>query len=201
MNRPQNSFAPLAPELGNDSVLRTWLILVQLQAMRSIIDKEDPEETSVLGTEGLTPDNNTDILFPYDGSPAVSDDMHPDPVHAFRLWQIFLDRVNPLIKVVHVPTLQPYLIDITTDHTNVPLNYQALFFSIYLMATISLLDHESTQLMGLPREQAIQKFAMATRQCLAKFDFLRNYDMVTLQALTLFLVRTTAIALVSTCSY
>lgn len=157
--------------------------------MRTIIDTEDPEETSVLGTEGLTPDNNADILFPYDGSPNATEDLHPDPVHSFRLWQIFLDRINPLIKIVHVPTLQPYLIDITTDHTNVPLNYQALFFSIYLMATISLLEHESMQLLGMPREQAVQRFALGTRQSLIKADFLRNHDMVTLQALTFFLVR------------
>lgn len=26
--------------------------------------------------------------------------IHPEPVHIFRLWQIFLDNVNPLFKVV-----------------------------------------------------------------------------------------------------
>jgi hypothetical protein len=161
--------------------------------MRSIIDTEDPEETSVLGTEGLTPDNNADILFSHDGSPAATDDLHPDPVHSFRLWQIFLDRVNPIIKIVHVPTLQPRLIEITTDHSNVALNYQALFFGIYLMASISLLDHESMQLLGMSREQAIRKFALGLKQSLVKADFLRNHDMVTLQALTFFLVRTSPI--------
>lgn len=156
--------------------------------MRSIIDTEEPEETSVLGTEGLTPDNNTDLFFPYDGSPSSNENLHPDPVHSFRLWQIFLDRINPLTKIVHVPTLQPHLIEITTDPTNVSANYQALFFSIYLMATISLLDNECIQLLGMPREQALSRFARGTRQTLIKADFVRNHDMVILQALVLFLV-------------
>jgi len=159
----------------------------ELQAMRTIIDTEDPEETSVLGTEGHTPDNSADLLFPYDGTPLSPEILHPDPVHAFRLWQIFLDRVNPLTKIVHVPSLQPYLIDITTDPSSVPLNYQALFFSIYLMATISLLDHECVQLLGMSHEQAIQRFAKGTRQALIKHDFLRNHDMSVMQALVFFL--------------
>lgn len=160
--------------------------------MRQIVDTEDPEESSALGTEGLTPDNNADLIFPGDGSPPSIEEYHPDPVHAFRLWQIFLDRVNPLTKIIHVPSLQPYVIEATTDPSNVPLKYQALLFSIYLMATIALTDAECSQLLGIPRDQALQKFTSATRHALLRFDFLRNYDMATLQALLLFLVMSKA---------
>lgn len=30
---------------------------------------------------------------------------HSEQVHIFRLWQIYLDNVNPLLKVTHTPTL------------------------------------------------------------------------------------------------
>lgn len=160
----------------------------QLQAMRHIVDSEDPEDASVLGADALTPDNNADLLFPSDSSTPAVEDHHPDPVHAFRLWQIFLDRVNPITKIIHVPTLQPYVIEATTDPSSVPLNYQALLFSVYLMATISMTDAESQQLLGLPRDQALQRFTAGTKHALLRFDFLRNYDMAALQALVLFLV-------------
>ena len=31
--------------------------------------------------------------------------MHPNPLIIFRLWQIFLDNVDPLIKIIHAPTI------------------------------------------------------------------------------------------------
>ena len=156
--------------------------------MRQIVDTEDPEESSALGTEGLTPDNNAELLVPGDGSPPSVEENHPDPIHAFKLWQIFLDRVNPLTKIIHVPTLQPYVIEATTDPSHVPLKYQALLFSIYLMAIVSLDGAECYQLLGTTRDQALQKFTSATRHALLRSGFLRNYDMAIVQTLLLFLV-------------
>ncbi len=157
--------------------------------MRQIVDTEDPDEFSSLGPDELTPDNNTELVFPKGDSPASEEDFHPDPVHAFRLWQIFLDRVNPLTKIIHVPTLQPYVVEASTNISNIPLQYQALLFSIYLMGTIALSEAETVQLLGMPRDVALRRFTAATKQALQRYDFLRNYDMAALQALLLFLVR------------
>ena len=156
--------------------------------MRQIVDTEEPEESVALGTEGLTPDNNADLVFPWDGSPQSAEDFHPDPVQAFRLWQIYLDRVNPLTKIIHVPTLQPYVIESTTNPTSVPLSYQALLYAVFLMATIALTEPEANQLLGTSRDQALRKFTSGTKHALLRFDFMRNYDMPALQALVLFLV-------------
>uniref|UniRef100_A0A8H7NKJ5 Zn(2)-C6 fungal-type domain-containing protein n=1 Tax=Bionectria ochroleuca TaxID=29856 RepID=A0A8H7NKJ5_BIOOC len=159
----------------------------ELQAMREIVDADDPEGSSVLGTEGHTPENNADVLLLSDSSSANPEDYQPDPVQAFRLWQIFLDRVNPLTKIVHVPTLQPYVIEATSDSSGVPLNYQALLLSVYLLASIALQDSECMQLIGISRDQAVQRFTAGTKQALIKLDFLRNSDMASIQALVLFL--------------
>lgn len=161
--------------------------------MRAIVDTEDPEESSVLGTEGLTPENNApennvDLILPADGTPLPVEEYHPDPVHAFRLWQIFLDRVNPLTKIIHVPTLQPYVIEATTDPSKVPMHYQALLLSVYLMGVVSLNEQECYQILGMSHDQAMQKFTRGTKNALGRFDFLRNYDMAALQALVLYLV-------------
>ncbi|KAI6784934.1 putative transcriptional regulatory protein-like protein [Emericellopsis cladophorae] len=160
----------------------------ELQAMRHIVDTEDPEESSVLGTEGMTPEKNGDLLIPGDRSSQSGEPQHPDPVQTFRLWQIFLDRVNPLTKIIHVPTLQPYIVEATTDPSNVPLHYQALLFAVYLMATLSLSEAECHQLLGSSQALALQRFSSATRTALLRFDYLRNYDMAALQALVLFMI-------------
>lgn len=157
--------------------------------MKEIVDTDEPEESSTLGSEDLSPDTQIDLLLPSDAANAPIEELQPDPVHAFRLWQLFLDRVNPLTKVIHVPTLQPYVMEAATNMNNIPFNYQALLFSIFTMAVVSLSEVESVQLLGMSRDDALRKFTMGTKVALTKFDFMRNYDMAALQALLLYSVR------------
>lgn len=161
----------------------------ELQAMRDIVDTDDPEDSSVLGSEDLTPENHTDLFFPGDASTANLEELQPDPVHVFRLWQLFLDRVNPLTKIIHVPTLQPYVMEAATNMSNIPLNYQALLFAIFNMAAVSLTDVECIQMLGMSREHAVKRFTAGTKIALNRFNFLKHYHMAALQALVLHLVR------------
>lgn len=157
--------------------------------MKQIVETEDPEDMSVPGTECFTPDNNAELILPASPGSSSLEDLQPEPVQAFRLWQMFLDRVNPLMKIIHVPTLQPYVTQATGDMSSIPMNYQALLFAVYLMATISLSELECKQMLGTSRDNALHKFTAGTRLALIRFDLLRNYDMAALQAMLLFLVR------------
>ncbi|KAF4466599.1 transcription factor [Fusarium albosuccineum] len=160
----------------------------ELQAMKEIVDTDDPEECSVMGSEDLSPDYNIDLLLPSDASTKSTEELQPDPVHVFRLWQLFVDRVNPLTKIIHVPSVQPYVMEAATNMNNIPLNYQALLFSIFTMAAVSLSDTESVQMLGCSREDALRRYTIGTKVTLTKFNFLKNYDMVALQALLLYLL-------------
>jgi hypothetical protein len=157
--------------------------------MKDIVDTEEPDETSMIESENLSPEGNSDLLL--GGGGDTKTDIHtlqPDPVHAFRLWQLFLERVNPLLKVVHIPTLQPYVMDGAISIGNVPLNYQALIFAIYTISAMSVTDAEAPQMLGMPREEAMQQFAKGMKIALVQFDFMKNYDMAALQALVLYVV-------------
>ncbi|KAF0641844.1 hypothetical protein FPSE5266_07085 [Fusarium pseudograminearum] len=160
----------------------------ELQAMREIVDTDDPEEASVMGSEDLSPDYNIDLLIPSDASNRSIEDHQPDPVHIFRLWQLFVDRVNPLTKIIHVPSVQPFALEMATDVNKIPLNYQALLFAIFTMATVSLSETECLQMLGITRDQALRRYTIGTKLALTKFNFLKNYDMVALQALLLYLL-------------
>jgi hypothetical protein len=159
----------------------------ELRAMKDIVETDDPDELSVLGSEDLTPENNTDWFFPNDHQNLDVEDIRPTPAQVFRLWQLFLDRVNPLVKVIHVPTLQPYVMEAVNNMRQLSWNYQALLFSIYNMAAISLSDVECTSMLGMPRDEALRKFATGFKQSLNRANFLKNHDMPILQALVLYL--------------
>ncbi|KAM3452643.1 hypothetical protein MY3296_004381 [Beauveria thailandica] len=167
---------------------RIWgTVIEELQAMRSLVEAEDPEDASILSPEELTPDNNTDLILSVDFTQTNTEDLLPDPIHVFRLWQIYLDRVNPLNKVIHVPTVQPYIVEITTNLCNVPLDYQALLFSIMSLATLSLEEAEVIQMLGMSREKALHNFNAGAKAALIRFNYLKNYNMTSLQALMIYL--------------
>ncbi|KAF3929729.1 hypothetical protein AA313_de0209501 [Arthrobotrys entomopaga] len=131
---------------------------------------------------------NDNLLF---GSPASTIDLHtlhPPQVQIFRLWQIYLDNVNPLLKITHTPTLQPRIIDAPADIENIPPTLEALLFSIYCMSVLSLGEEECEKLLGTPRAQTLGSYQFACRQALQNCDFLRSSDRECLIALFLYLV-------------
>ncbi|KAM5356742.1 hypothetical protein ACJ41O_003388 [Fusarium nematophilum] len=165
-----------------------WGIIHEnLQELRKIIDSETPEEQDPLLYDAPTPDDNVDLLL--NAMSAVHlDDLVPLPVQVFRLWQVFIERVNPITKLIHVPTLQPVIIEAVTNHTHVSSKSRALLFAIYLAAVVSMSDKEARTMLGIPKEEAIRRFTAGVKAALTKVNFLIHYDTVTLQALVLYLI-------------
>ena len=115
--------------------------------------------------------------------------LHPSPVHIFRLWQTFLDNVNPLINLFHAPTVQQKILDATTDLDEIPKNIEALMFGIYAAATMSMDDEACKKLFGEDKEVMLARFQSGARQALWNSGYLRSSDIVVLQAFVLYLVR------------
>ncbi|KAK5993919.1 Pyriculol/pyriculariol biosynthesis cluster transcription factor 1 [Cladobotryum mycophilum] len=159
----------------------------ELQKMRDIVETDDPEDSSILGSEEMTPDNNADLFLYGDVCRTNLEELQPDPIHIFRLWQVFLDRINPLTKLIHAPTMQPTIIEAATNMTSMPLNCQALLFSVFAMAVVAMTPTECIQTLGIPRVIALQRFNTGTKTALIKYNFMKNYNMTALQALVLYL--------------
>ncbi|KAF7554451.1 hypothetical protein G7Z17_g2915 [Cylindrodendrum hubeiense] len=103
--------------------------------------------------------DNTDHLLL--GSRQTSVDLsalQPEPVHIFRLWQIYLDNVNPLLKVTHTPTLQPRIIKAMGNMKNINRPLEALMFSIYCMAILTVSEDECQSLFGSPKSDLVMRF-------------------------------------------
>ncbi|KAK4862822.1 hypothetical protein LT330_002955 [Penicillium expansum] len=133
--------------------------------------------------------NNDHLLF---GSPVGNiDDLsasHPTQVQIFRLWQIYLDNVNPLLKVTHTPTLQTRIIDAASDIANVNPELEALMFSIYCVSILSLTDDQCNTLFGWPKKDHLTAYQSACQQALRSCGILRSSDRECLTALYLYLV-------------
>lgn len=132
---------------------------------------------------------NDHLLF---GAPNPSFNLaacHPNHRHIFRLWQIYLDNVNPLLKVTHTPTLQPMIIEAIGDMESISPSMEALMFSIYCVAVLSLDDDECYAAFQTPRETLLGSYQVACKQALLKCSPWRSNNRDALTALLLYLVR------------
>ncbi|RYO86877.1 hypothetical protein DL766_001102 [Monosporascus sp. MC13-8B] len=113
----------------------------ELHAMRQILDGDDKDDECSTRAESLSPGHDAVLLLHSESSLDLKE-LHPPSAHVFFLWQKFLDRVNPLTKVIHVPTLQPMVAEAAANIDSVPRNVEALLFSIYTVTAVSLSDEE-----------------------------------------------------------
>ena len=134
--------------------------------------------------------NGNDQLFGSQQTDVDLSTLHPDQVQIFRLWQIYLENANPLLKVTHTPTLQARFIDAASDVANINPTLEALMFGIYGVSVLSLDDDECRRLFGTPREDLLTRYRFGCQQALLNCGVFRSSDRDCLTALYLYLVGT-----------
>lgn len=116
-------------------------------------------------------------------------DLHPPPLHIFRLWQVYLDNVNPLVRILHAPTVQQQILDASADLGRASKNTQALMFGVYCMSIASTSKEECNAFFGKDRELLLAQYHAGARKALTSAGLLGSSDLVVLQAFALYLVR------------
>ncbi|KAI8167102.1 hypothetical protein K4K50_007062 [Colletotrichum sp. SAR 10_71] len=168
-----------------DSPLRSNVV-DHLQFSKLSLNDQADESTGASNTPSVA--NTTE-----DGSLDSRESMDFDilalgAVEMLRLWQVFLERVNPMTKVIHVPSLEPLVFEAATDHGNVAPDFEALLCSINVLAIMALSEAESEQILNVPKNAALRKASLALKKAVSKVDFLRKYNLTILQCLVLYLV-------------
>ncbi|KAM0313199.1 hypothetical protein ACHAO8_005696 [Botrytis cinerea] len=120
--------------------------------------------------------DNDNFLFGSRISNVDISTFHPEPVQIFRLWQIYLENIDPLLKVTHTPSLQALIIEAAGNLRNIKPQLEALMFGIYCVA-ISSLSYEDCQLMFYTsKSDLLTRYQFGCQQGLLNSGFLRNRD-------------------------
>ena len=114
--------------------------------------------------------------------------LHPEQVHIFRFWQVYLENVDPLLKITHTLTLQARIINAVGNMRKISPTLEALMFSIYCISVLSLTDDECVATFATPREDLLKNYRFGCQQALFNCKFLRSRDQDCLTALYLYLV-------------
>jgi hypothetical protein len=115
---------------------------------------------------------------------------HPAPEKMRRLCETYFRNVDPLIKILHRPTVEEMFNRFTSSPADNPLSRtaEALFFAIYFAAVTSLQPERCKELLGEDRGQLAVQYRQAAEYTLARADYLNSTSLETLQALTLYSV-------------
>lgn len=132
--------------------------------------------------------SNDHLLFGSRKTAVDLSTLHPEQIQIVRLWQIYLDNVNPLLKVTHTPTLQGCIIDAASNVASIKPTLAALMFSIYCVSILSLVDGECRAMFGSSREHLLTRYQFGCQQALWNCGFLRSGERDCLTALYLYLV-------------
>jgi hypothetical protein len=133
-------------------------------------------------------DLNGNFLFVGRPSRQSLHHLHPNPIQIFKLWQVFLDGVNPLTKIIHAPTIQQRILDATSDLKSVSPELEALMFAIYCSAFLSMSDEDVRKLFDEPKSTLLSRYRQAVQQALVNAGVLGTSELIVLQAFLLFIV-------------
>ena len=115
-------------------------------------------------------------------------DYYPSRWHAMQLWQAFVTNVDPIAKILHIPTTQATVYAAINSPHNCKEDVDALLFSIYFAAATSLTADAAASLLGQDKSIALNKYKQGLEQSLGAANILDTPSIRSLQAMAIYLV-------------
>jgi len=109
----------------------------------------------------------------------------PSSIMSTALLDIYAQRVDPVIKAVHMGTLRSRLSSTTASPAQ-----DALTFSIYFAAVSTLMDEECYQCFSESRDALSARFQLAAEVMLSRSGLMTFPTLAVLQAFVVYLVST-----------
>lgn len=159
------------------------------QLLHDSEDDEEPQGSQIHKAFDKLFSNEDGFPFIVGGSFVSVTPVHPNPIQIFQLWQVYIDNINSLLKITHVPSIQPQMLQAASNLENAPKNIEALMFGVYLMAITSMEDSAVQSMFNESKNQLLTRYLSATQQALINASFMRVDDPILLQAFVLYLVR------------
>lgn len=106
------------------------------------------------------------------------------------MCSIYILNVDPINRILHKPNLRTFISGAKNNLDSMPggSKMQALMFAMYFAAVTSLTPEECMAQFGEQRQALLTKYRYGTEQALVHAQLLNSEEMVTLQALVIYLV-------------
>ena len=156
-------------------------------------DDSGEEEESQLSDQSPTKTSTSQSSVLFGSSPLCQRELrllHPSPAQLTALFYFYQKNVDPLVKLLHIPSLRKLVLSSSANIDAIPSgNYvEALLFAMYYAAITSLTEEECLQNFHDERKSLLAKYRSGTESALSNADLLSTKEIGTLQALVIFLV-------------
>lgn len=113
---------------------------------------------------------------------------HPSHAEALYLWKTHTENVEPLCKILHIPTTSQIVQRVSLNPSTATKTDECLLFSIYHFAIFSMTEEDCSHHLHQQRTTLLSAYSFATRQALLNANFLKTTSLTILQSLVLFLM-------------
>lgn len=188
----ESRFGRLVVEKGRSRYINNsfWASLNnEVEDLKSVLiepsdDEDDPNSPDSSEQSG----QHQGYIFGLNSTSVDMRALHPTPEVARQFWEAYKDSVEPLVKVLHVPTFEPAFNDALQHPEKVSKGLESLLFAIYYGAVTSTTAEECLQKWGEERSSLLVRYRFALEQALARANFLYCDEIVILQAFVIFLI-------------
>ncbi|KAH7067146.1 fungal-specific transcription factor domain-containing protein [Paraphoma chrysanthemicola] len=188
----ENRFGRLVVEKGRSRYINNsfWASLNnEVEDLRAIlIEPSDDEDVHSPDTSQNSSSQHQGFVFGYSSTSVDMQSLHPMEQQARQFWAIFKENVDPLVKVLHIPTFEPVFIDAVGHTEKIGKGLEALLFAIYYGAVTSTTPEECLERWGETRLTLLDRYRFGLEQGLARANFLYCDETVVLQAFIIFLI-------------
>ncbi|KAH8721544.1 fungal-specific transcription factor domain-containing protein [Phaeosphaeriaceae sp. PMI808] len=190
----ESRFGRLVIEKGRSRYINNsfWASLNnEVEDLKTILVESSDDEEETAHSPESPPSNSSQhhaFIFGYSSTSVNMAALHPSEQHAHLLWQAFKTNVDPLIKVLHIPTFEPIFFKAVANPSKVSKGLEALLFAIYYGSVTSTLPDECCETWGEDRVTLLGRYRFGIEQALARANFLYCNEVIIFQAFMIFLI-------------
>ncbi|KAI0539888.1 hypothetical protein GGR58DRAFT_463122 [Xylaria digitata] len=114
-------------------------------------------------------------------------DLYPSQHQFSILWQIYLDNIQPITTILHVPSTGILLAEAAKGPGCASKDSEVLLFAVMACALISITDEECRKKLGEERSILLSRHRLGCEKALVNARFLTSPSFAVLQAYTIYL--------------
>ncbi|KAH7024282.1 fungal-specific transcription factor domain-containing protein [Macrophomina phaseolina] len=160
----------------------------EVEDIRELLTHSDDEAEDHASPDSVTSSGHQGFLFGYSSTSVDMLSLHPPEHHLHKIWTLFKENVDPLVKVLHIPTVEPKIMSAIDNRDHIPRGMEALLFSIYYAVITSTSAEDCHSSFSESKEILLSKYRFGVEQALARANFLETDEFVVLQAFVIFLI-------------
>ena len=193
----ENSFwVALSNEVGSHTIFGDifygqFLIDIKVSEIRNIVDEysDDASDTGSQAYESSPWTGEQGFIYSFNSLVSNITAFHPNSDQISFLWRLFVDNVDPVVRMLHKPSMQTKIDNSRDKVAEVSKPFEALMFAIYFGSITSMTEVQCETTFHEGKDVLLCRYRFAVQQALARARFLNTHNLVTLQAIVIFLVR------------